>query len=262
MKKKIIIIIGIVIIFIVVILLLLLLSINNNNKDFKEKYRLSKPILERINNKDNFLIYTTDNYNKCDVCYETDMLINYYKDIYNLDVVLFDKSTTTDKDFNNLIKDFGLQEGFFTAGDVIFVRNGVIVSAIQEAMFEDTLREYLVEYEFIDNVDNDKFIEDDGFSELYGSNNKELVLAYSSDDNGYNYRKDLYSLSNRYKFKYSVIKIGFGNTVNTFKIVSNKMDNKYELPVLMVVGNNKIIDYTTNKSNSKIEEFLRDNDFI
>ena len=261
MKKKIIIIIGIVIIFIVVILGLLSIK-NNNNKDVKEKYRLSKPILERINDKDNFLIYVTDDYDKCSVCYEADMLVNYYKDVYNLDIMFFDKSTTTDKDFNNLIKDFGLQEGFFVAGDVILVKDGVVVSAIKEAMFEDTLREYLVEYEFIDNIDNDRFIYDDDFNRLYNGNDKELVLAYSSDDIGYNYRKDLFKLSNRYKFKYSAIKIGFGDTVDTFKIISNEMDNKYELPVLMVVGNNKIIDYTTNKSNSKIEEFLKDNDFI
>ena len=260
MKKKIIIIIGIVVIFIIIILGLLL--IKNDNKDIKEEYRLSKPILERINDKDDFLIYITDNYNKCGVCYEADMLVNYYKDIYNLDVVLFDKSTTTDKDFNNLIKDFELQEGFFVAGDVVLIKDGVVVSAIKEAMFEDTLREYLVEYEFIDNIDNDRFIYDDDFNRLYNGNDKELVLAYSSDDIGYNYRKDLFKLSNRYKFKYSVIKIGFGDTIDTFKVISNKMDNKYELPVLMIVSNNKIIDYTTNKSNSKIEEFLRDNDFI
>ena len=260
MKKKIIIIISIFIIFIIVILGLLL--IKNNNKDIKEEYRLSKPILERINDKDNFLIYITDNYNKCSVCYEADMLINYYKDIYNLDIMFFSKSATTDKDFNNLIKDFELQEGFFVAGDVVLIKDGVVVSAIKEAMFEDTLREYLVEYEFIDNIDNDRFIYDDDFNRLYNGNDKELVLAYSSDDIGYNYRKDLFKLSNRYKFKYSVIKIGFGDTIDTFKVISNKMDNKYELPVLMIVSNNKIIDYTTNKSNSKIEEFLKDNDFI
>ena len=260
MKKKIIIIISVIIIFIIVILGLLFTK--NNNKVVKEKYRLSKPILERINDKDNFLIYITDNYNKCSVCYEADMLVNYYKDIYNLDIMFFSKGATTDKDFNNLIKDFELQEGFFVAGDVVLIKDGVVVSAIKEAVFEDTLRNYLIEYEFIDNVDNDKSIEDDGFSELYDSMDKELVLAYSSDDIGYNYRKDLFKLSNRYKFKYSAIKIGFGDTVDTFKIISNEMDNKYELPVLMVVGNGKIIDYTTNKSNSKIEEFLKDNKFI
>ena len=260
MKKKIIIIISVIIIFIIVILGLLFTK--NNNKVVKEKYRLSKPILERINDKDNFLIYVTDNYGKCSACYEADMLINYYKDIYNLDIMFFDKSTTTDKDFNNLIKDFGLQEGFFTAGDVILVRDGVVVSAIQEAMFEDTLREYLVEYEFIDNVDNDKIIEDDGFSELYDSENRELVLAYSNDNIGYQYREDLFKLSNKYKFKYSVIKVGFGDTFNSHQLIEDNLNGKYELPLLMVVGNNKIIDYTTNKSNSKIEEFLRDNDFI
>ena len=261
MKKKLIIIIGIVIIFIVLVLILGLIKDNSGNIK-NDKYKVSKPILEKIDKKDDFLLFITDDYNKCSVCEEAGRLVSYYSYVYDLDNIWFDKSSTTDEDFNNLIKDFDLQDMFLNSGNVLLVKDGVVVVAINEAIFENVLKDYLIEYEFIDDTDNDRFIEDDGFNKLYNGNDKELVLVYSADDIGYSYREDLFSLSNKYKFKYSVIRLGFGDTIDTNEIVTRKMKNKYKLPALMVVGNSKIIDYTTNKNNSKIEEFLEDNKFI
>ena len=261
MKKKLIIIIGIVIIFIVLVLILGLIKDNSGNIK-NDKYKVSKPILDKIDKKDDFLLFITDDYDKCGICEEAGRLVSYYSDVYDLDNIWFDKSTTTDEDFNNLIKDFDLQDMFLNSGNVLLVKDGVVVVAINEAIFENVLKDYLIEYEFIDDTDNDRFIEDDGFNKLYNGNDKELVLVYSADDIGYSYREDLFNLSNKYKFKYSVIRLGFGDTIDTNEIVTRKMKNKYKLLALMVVGNSKIIDYTTNRSNSKIEEFLRDNDFI
>lgn len=263
MKKKLIIIIGIVIIFIVLVLIWGLIKGNGGDNNIKDdKYKVSEPILEKIDKKDDFLLFITDDYSKCSVCEDAGRLVSYYSEVYNLDNVWFDKSTTTDEDFDNLIKDFDFQNMFLVPGNVFLVKNGVVMVAINEAIFENVLRDYLIEYEFIDDIDNDRFIEDDDFNKLYNSNDKQLVLVYSADDKGYSYREDLFNLANKYNFKYSVIRLGFGDTTATFQMIIDKMGNKYKLPVLMVVGNGKIIDYTTNKSNSKIEEFLKDNKFI
>lgn len=263
MKKKLIIVISIIVIFIVLILILRLIKGNSGDNNINDnKYKVSEPILDKIDKNDDFLLFINDDYNKCSLCEEASRLVSYYSRVYDLDNIWFDKSTTTDEDFNNLIKDFDLQDMFLNPGNVLLVKDGVVVVAINEAIFENTLSDYLVEYKFIDDIDNDKFIEDDDFNKLYNGNDKELVLVYSADDIGYSYREDLFNMANKYNFKYSVIRLGFGDTIDTNEIVTRKMGNKYKLPVLMVVGNGKIIDYTTNKSNSKIEEFLKDNDFI
>ena len=34
------------------------------------------------------------------------------------------------------------------------------------------------------------------------------------------------------------------------------------LPYMVIIGDGKIIDYTTNRSNEKIEKFLKDNNII
>ena len=81
---------------------------------------------------------------------------------------------------------------------------------------------------FFDDIDNDKFIEDDDFNKLYNGNDKELVLVYSADDIGYSYREDLFNMANKYNFKYSVIRLGFGDTIDTNEIVTRKMKNKYK----------------------------------
>lgn len=257
-KKLILIIIGILIIFIV--LLLILFIKNNINKNVKEnKYKLSEPILEKIDNKNNFILFITDNENECSSCNDINKLLKYYKNVYNLNVITFDKSETSEGDFNNLIKDFGLQDGFLVSGDILLVKDGVVVSAIKDAVFEDIIKENLINNGFINDVGMDYFIEDEEFNKLYSSNNKELVLAYSGNEEGYNYREILFELATKYNFKYSTIRIGFGDTLNTSDILSKKMNNNYKLPLLMIVGNNEIIDYTTS---SRIEEFLKENKFI
>ena len=260
-KKRLIIIISIIVIFSILVIILFLTNYNKkSSKD--DKYKLSTPILEKIEKKETFLLFITDNYNKCSMCEDAVRLINYYSKIYNLDNIWFNKSSTTKEDFNNLIKNFDIENIFLEPGNILLIKDGVIVVGINEAIYENVLRNYLIEYKYIDNSDNDKSIEDNEFYKLYQKENKELILVYSADDIGYNYRGNLFKLSIKYRFKYSVIRLGFGDTTKTYELVINKMNNKYKLPVLMIVGNNKIIDYTTNKSNSKIEEFLRDNEFI
>ena len=168
MKKKLIIIISIVIIFIVLVLILELIKDNSSNNNIKDdKYKVSEPILEKIDKKDDFLLFITDNYSKCSVCEDAGRLISYYSKVYNLDNVWFDKSATTDEDFDNLIKDFDFQNMFLVSGNVFLVKDGGVVVAINEAIFEGVLRDYLIEYEFIDDIDTDYFIEDDGFDKLY-----------------------------------------------------------------------------------------------
>ena len=106
MKKKLIIIIGIVIIFIVLVLIWGLIKGNGGDNNIKDdKYKVSEPILEKIDKKDDFLLFITDDYSKCSVCEDAGRLVSYYSEVYNLDNVWFDKSTTTDEDFDNLIKE-------------------------------------------------------------------------------------------------------------------------------------------------------------
>ena len=262
MKKKLII-ISTALILIFVIILIAVYKNNGNNVIKKD---LLDILYEKIDNKEDIIIHITAKDDNCNFCTISKNMIDYYNKTFSLNMITLNKSSYSDKKFNNLLTKLGINlDSFIVAPALIIVDKGIAVTIINEIHDEVDLKKYLIEYGYIDNkyTENDIQVNDDKLEELYNSEDNSIVILIDNNTvNSYNYRRKILELSNKYNFKYSVYIAGtVGSLMGNIKFI-DEIKEEIELPYMVIVGNGKIIDYTTNKSNNKLEKFLQDNKFI
>lgn len=264
MKKKIII-IGTIIIFIFVVIVILLTIYKSNDNSIIKKDTL-EILYEKIENKEDIVINITDKVDNCNFCHISKNMIDYYDDTFSLNMITFNKSNYDEKDFNNLISKLGINlDSFIVAPAIIIVKNGIAVTIINEIHDEVDLKNYMIEYGYLDKeyLENDIQVNDGKLEDLYNGENKSLVILIDNNNiKSYNYRRKILELSKEYKFKYNVYIAGtVGSLMGNIKFM-DEIDEDIELPYMVIIGDGKIIDYTTNRSNEKIEKFLKDNNII
>ena len=242
MKKKLII-ISTALILIFVIILIAVYKNNGNNVIKKD---LLDILYEKIDNKEDIIIHITAKDDNCNFCTISKNMIDYYNKTFSLNMITLNKSSYSDKKFNNLLTKLGINlDSFIVAPALIIVDKGIAVTIINEIHDEVDLKKYLIEYGYIDNkyTENDIQVNDDKLEELYNSEDNSIVKLIDN-------------------FKYSVYIAGtVGSLMGNIKFI-DEIKEEIELPYMVIVGNGKIIDYTTNKSNNKLEKFLQDNKFI
>ena len=101
MKKKLIIII--LTIFILIIVFITIFIKYNNNIKTKNISTLDK-IYNKIDNKEDILIYINENSKTCNFCNSSKNMINYYNDAFKLDLILFNKDKYSNDNFIKLKK--------------------------------------------------------------------------------------------------------------------------------------------------------------
>ena len=264
MKKKLII-ISTIIIFIFAIIVILLTIYKSNGNSIIKKDTL-EVLYEKVNNKEDIIINITDKIDNCNFCNISKNMIDYYNDTFSLNMITFNKSKYSEKEFNNLITKLGINlDSFIVAPAIIIVKDGIAMTIINEIHDEVDLRNYLIEYNYIDKkyTDNDIQINDDKLEDLYNSEDKNVVILIDNNTaSSYSYRKNILNLSNKYNFKYNVYIAGsVGSLMGNIKFMDEIGEN-LNLPYMVIIGNGKIIDYTTNNSNNKLEEFLNNNNII
>ena len=261
MKKRNIIII-IVILLIIIGLLLIIFGGKHESKLFSS-------IIKKIDNKDSFIIYFTDNdpseNGYCADCRLALKYIEYNKDKFNLDVVVFDKYSYSDEEYTNIFKKLKLEKELKT-GNVIFpfiiyIVDGKWRTLQPMSIYEGDFRYYLKEYKYITEEEyNEEIIinSKEDYDKVLKDNTNSVIYLYSHNQENAKYRKKLIELSKKYKFKYYLIYIGFGNT-GEVDMAIEKQYKGYGTPSLLVVGNNKYIDFKSITKDSDIDSFISKN---
>lgn len=261
MKKKVIL---LIIIFLIVLGIIGIIIFSNNDGNGKKKLKAFNEVKEEIENNDKLLVFITTTDGTCDTCPDVGKYVDYYGDIYNLDVKYFDRSKATEDDYKELRSYMEIKPEFITGPAIITVKDGKWLSIVNDIQLERDLKNYLVNDGFIGEEElkvEEQFIKEE-FEPIYNSTEPRLILFYSSEDKSYEYRKKLYDLSKEYQFNYNILyrDLGFGGMMaEDFK----ERDNiELNFPSLMVVQNGKVIGYTESKNEAKMVSFLKQHGII
>lgn len=262
MKKKLIIILTI---FILSIVFITIFIKNNTSIKTKNISTLDK-IYNKIDNKEDILIYINENSKTCNFCNSSKNMINYYNDAFKLDLILFNKDKYSNDNFIKLKKKLLIEENsYIVSPAIIIVKKGVAKAIVNEIHDEVDLKNYLVEYNYINKeyLEKDLQIKDEKLEKLYKSDSKNLILIINNNDyNNYKYREKILNLSKNNNFDYKVYIAGtIGSLIGATKL-QDEINKNIELPYMLIVQNNKIVDYTTSNNTKKIKEFLNKNGFI
>ena len=222
--------------------------------------------MKKIEKKDNFLIFVTDTSPTCIYCKDTTKYINLYKEIYNLDMITYDKNKNDPKNFEKLKKAIQYTENqeknWAIAPAIIIIKKGLWKTIVNENLYENNLKKYLIENKFIDEkeIDREQQLTDENMDEIQKQTAPTLAYIYDFTDKSYEVRKDLINLSKKYNFNYYLITYGFGPTAKITGTFAQQ--RKLSIPSLIVLENNKIIDITDKLTKNEIINFLKKNKII
>jgi thiol-disulfide isomerase/thioredoxin len=236
--------------------LMLRLSSNDslNVNDFDQ-------IKGKVDNKEDMLIYVYND-KSCEFCDDVSKVLNFYEEAYDLK---FYKYNTDNNDASKLEKLFGFMDDYLVNPNVILVRDGKYVAVANQIMVDSTLREFLLQYNFInDNMKNKDYILGyEQFMNEYSSNDKKIILLINYGTSELELREKLLKLSEEYNFNYGIIYFGIGDSHKIVPIIKNNIgDAKFKTPLLIITQNNKIIDYIYPEGTQDMSKYLRKNNII
>ena len=260
------IIIAIIIIISIIIVIIFTTKHNNNSKTNNNSENVFSTIMEKIEKKDDFLIFVTDTSSACNYCKNSTRYIKLYKEIYNLNMITYDKNKNSPENYEKIEKALQLaktpQEDWITAPAIIIVKNGIWSTVVNENIFENDLKTYLIKNNLIDEEEIKKEITltDENFDEILKQPKISLAYIYTYNDESYEIRKRIIKLAKKYEFNYSIIQYGFGATAKIIDTLAQQ--DKLSVPSLIILGNNKIIDTTDKLTDNEIIKFLKKNKII
>lgn len=266
MNKKLVIITILIMLFIFGAIAFLLVSINEERKESEEKSSaLVDEILKKVDNKEDVLIFVKDEEEDFYLSQDAEKFIDYYERNYNLDFIRVDRSKIMKKDYKRIIDKFYITEEIIQIPFAILVKKGEFQIMVNQLVMESYLRNHLIEYGFIDEkYDNiDQSISYEKFKELYASNEKSLFAIYTyNDGSSYEIRDKLFEISKESLFNYYVVYSGVSDNAQISNLLSEELGDDFSIPSLVIVQDNKVVDYVNSTDKNEIMEFLRDNDYI
>ena len=258
-KKK-----KLIIISIIIILLIAILLFKNNNTEEKLEKKLFPAIKERLDKEDSFMILVTNNNPDeslktfCLHCASSLNFIKYNKELYNLDILTYDKDKYSVEDYNNVEDYLELEKNFIIPPAIIYVIDGKWAAIENEIRSEHEFKEYLVKYNYIKDSELTKEVYLDNkeeFDKIYSNDKNNIVILYSIGNNINKIRKELYEISLKKSFTYYMVCIDIMSSQGVSRLFIDRYDD-YNVPSIAVIGNNKIIDYTSNIKEKNIEKFI------
>ena len=267
MKKKYAIILGIVIVIVTMVSFSLFL-IQFENKSGR-KFNKLPSIKEKAKDKENFIVVVnnsdkdTSSPNFCMRCEDSLKFIERLEKLFNLNIIYFDKNKETGTEYYEIIKYLDVREFPTKPPAVFYFRDGVLTFIDNEIATESEFKKSLFEQGFIDEKELNREIQINSLDEYKEIKNRSLIFIYTYNDDSYRYRDDLYRLSQSLHFDYYIFMNGLVRTRDLAKVFMEKYGKKYKVPSLVVVENEKIIDYYSDNFNSdKIRKFLEKNKVI
>lgn len=250
MNKKV---ISIEIIGLFAILLIFIFVFFNDNTKKSGGY---EEIKSMIDNKEDILLYISNDYDKCYECKNTDRTIDYYEDIYKLTFYRYNIMKSGDSDYNKLKKMLDFDNNFVVEPSLIIIKHGKLMGIVNEIMVDDDLQKYLIEYGFIDNTNKNVALDMDSYGDVYNSSENKVILCFSYNDN--KYRKKLYNLSKKYNFGYYTLYKGISNTNDIYFELDKVLKKEINTPFLLTVSNGNVVDYlkVSNATDEQIIQFL------
>ena len=267
MKKKYVLILGIVIVVVTMISFsLFLIHLEDKNRG---KFNKLPSIKEKAKDKENFIVVVTNSDkdtsspNFCMRCEDSLKFIERLEKLYNLNIIYFDKNYESSTEYYEIIKYLDVREFPTKPPAVFYFRDGVLTFIDNEIAMESEFKRSLFEQGFIDEKELKREIQINSLDEYKEIKERSLIFIYTYNDESYKYRDDLYKLSQSLHFNYYIFMTGLARTSDLTKMFMKKYGNKYKVPSLAVVENEKIIDYYSDNFNSdKIRKFLNKNKII
>lgn len=230
----------------------------------KDDKMLSTDLLKRMDNKEDMLIYLTDNSTKCDSCLSIGKMLEFYEKRYDIKFIVFDMSKRSDKDYKNLFKNF--DNGFqnVEAPCVIYIKNGSLHSSIISIPVEEMFKNMLIENNIIDgnkykNVEIPMTYSE--YKKIEKSDNNELLLLTHIGDDGLSYvlRDKLLDLALENNFSYRLVDIfSDEGRLIYYDLRKIKDDLGYNNPIV-IFRNKKLIVYN---NKNELKNFLIKNNII
>ena len=134
MNKKV---ISIEIIGLFAILLIFIFVFFNDNTKKSGGY---EEIKSMIDNKEDILLYISNDYDKCYECKNTDRTIDYYEDIYKLTFYRYNIMKSGDSDYNKLKKMLDFDNNFVVEPSLIIIKHGKLMGIVNEIIVDDDLQ--------------------------------------------------------------------------------------------------------------------------
>lgn len=263
-----------ILILIIIIILIIFLIIYFRKTSDKVEDKMYNKIMTLINNNESFILYMCDNTtnNKCEY---SDKYINYLEDNYKIKFIHINTSDNNFTHLNALMKELEIKNDNLYL-PIVAIREGTITKYYGiDSTHEREIMNNLIIFNYIDEkyAENDIQVDDTNqasyeFDNLYEQNEKTLLLIGDYSDDFYKLRKQLKILSDKYNFKYKIIyenkdkNTEIKDNGHAIDILKENLKEQYNNPSFIIIGSNKIIDYSTSLDNDSIISFLKKNNII
>lgn len=275
MNKKVrITIILITILLISLIASIILLAQNKERKELEFNQNIYNKFVNKIENKDTFLLYLNNSGKECFLCSDVDIMLKYYKEVYHLDIYTIDEIEMNKKYYQNIIKYVDDRLDYYQVPAIIFIKDGKVVAALNQLTYEEYLKEFLINNQFIEEDNHEKMInkisseklENNTLDDYINEEKNKLVIIYNYSTQSYDLRKKVRVLAKKYNFSYLLSFYGRGNYNTDYekilKLIGKDIFDENPIPMMYIINNGKVIDYTSSREETKLKEFLTKNKII
>ena len=275
MNKK----VRVTIILITTLLILLIASIilfakNKEKKELEFNQNIYNKFVNKIENKDTFLLYLNNSGKECFLCSDVDIMLKFYKEVYHLDIYTIDEIEMDKKYYQNVIKYVDDRLDYYQVPAIIFIKDGKAVAALNQLTHEEYLKQFLINNQFIEEDNHEKMInkisseklENNTLDDYINEEKNKLVIIYNYSTQSYDLRKKVRKLAKKYDFSYLLSFYGRGNYNADYekilKLNGKDILDENPIPMMYIMNNGKVIDYTSSREEKKIKEFLIKNKII
>ncbi len=265
-KKKISLIMGGILLIIIAFLAIFFLF---NHSSPKKKLTKTDKIIEKIDQKQDFLLLITSSDQKaCYLCEDVKTIINFYKSYYKLKFTTFDIEENGNKNLRKIKNKLNIDDKSLKEPAVIMIKNGKLKGIANEILGEQALKELLIKYDFLkEDAAAEKQITNEEFLEKLASPEKSLIVILDYGESSSKFRKQLANYSKKYNFKYDMIYYGVSEgVVISSKIKDNLKEKnpnfKMVVPMVAIIQNNDVTDYISTIDEKKLASFLNKNGYF
>ena len=201
-------------------------------------------------------------------------MLKFYKEVYHLDIYTIDEIEMDKKYYQNVIKYVDDRLDYYQVPAIIFIKDGKAVAALNQLTHEEYLKQFLINNQFIEEDNHEKMInkisseklENNTLDDYINEEKNKLVIIYNYSTQSYDLRKKVRKLAKKYDFSYLLSFYGRGNYNADYekilKLIGKDIFDENPIPMMYIMNNGKVIDYTSSREEKKIKEFLIKNKII
>ena len=228
---------------------IVLLIKNEQKKELKFNQNIYNKFVDKIENKDTFLLYLNNSGEECFLCSDVDIMIQYYKEIYDLDIYTIDELKMSSEYYYNVIKYVDDRKDYYQTPAIIFIKDGKAVAALNRLTYEEYLKEFLINNQFIEEDNHEKMInkisseklENNTLDDYINEEKNKLVIIYNYSTQSYDLRKKVRELAKKYDFSYLLSFYGRGNYNADYekilKLINKDIFDENPIPMMYIMNN-------------------------